>query len=80
MPLIPMRSSYSILAIIFRTAAVVVLLYGLFTYFTTLSLGAGLSPSAGALFVRLVLVHIVAAVILWVIAKPVAALIVRGVE
>lgn len=75
-----MRSPYFVLTVIFRTAAVAVLLYGIYTFFTTLALGAGLTPPASALFVRLVVVHLVAAVVLWLVAKPASALIVRGID
>jgi len=75
-----MHSPFFIVAVIFRTAAVAILLYGVLTFFTSLALGAGLAPSASALFIRLFVVYVLAAVLLWFIARPAAGMIVRGVE
>jgi hypothetical protein len=68
---------YVVIAALLRLAAVFVLLYGIFMALMPLLMGAG---GAGIFMVKLFVALLLGALVLWLLAKPIAGLVVSGLD
>ena len=77
-----MRSAYICIVIFFRVVAVCVALFGFFSTCSGLVLtsSAGSGLSLPMIFIRLLLVYLVSAVVLWFLSRPIARVIVRDLD
>ncbi len=72
-----MKTPFVWIVVFFRVVAVCVALYGLFTTFSVLVFASfsGGGMSVPMMFLRLLLVYFVAAIVLWVLSRPLAGVI-----
>jgi hypothetical protein len=73
--------AFVVVAVFFRTASLVVALFGLFmTLMPLVAFVSSLSTGASSVLVRIVATYFVAAIGLWFAAKPAASLVTRGLD
>lgn len=70
----PTQIAFLVVAVFFRTAAVIAALYGLFVFLAPLLMAGLFMPR---MQLRILPVFLVPAIVLWFFAKPLASLIVR---
>ena len=77
-----MKPAYIWIVVFFRVLAVCVALFGFFSASSGLVLtsSAGSGLSLPMMFIRLLLVYLVWAVVLWFLSRPIARLILRGLD
>ncbi len=73
-----MKPSYVWIVVFFRSLAVCVALYGLFAVLSGMVLTLNGGFSVMMMFVRLLVVYLLSASILWLLSRPVARLVLRN--
>ena len=75
------EAAFVAVAVAFRTASLAAALWGLFIFLMPLvGFGKGFSSEVAFNLLRILGVYFVAAIALWVISKPAAALVLRGLD
>ncbi len=74
-----MKSAYIWIVVFFRVLAICVALFGIFSCFSSLVIAslAGAGLSLPMILLRLLVVYLLSALVLWFLSRPIARLIVR---